>query len=479
MPCPHTGEAICDALYKCLQSWNIDCRVSTVTLDNCSSNDTMIGLMESKIGPGNLLLDGDVLHMRCCVHILNLIVKDGLEIIGPSVVKIRDSVAYWIATPKRYEKFMKTAQLQKVQLNRKLCLDCKTRWNSTYTMLSIAIPYKKVFERLHNLEPNYQVPPEDDWKFASIVCEKLKLFYELTELFSGTKYVSANIFFPKVCEIKLKMKEWREDENVTIREMSKAMIAKYDKYWTDVQGLMAIAVILDPRLKMTMLHACYIALLGEEEAEIYVSKSYEVLTNLINQYLLQSDQECVGTSSSGASFTTTISATAVLSIFKSLAASKKTTTIVKSKNELDRYLEEETLPHDENEYFDILGWWKVAGTRYPTLRLIARDVLAIPITTVASESAFSTSGRVLSEHRSRLTPQMLEALMCTQSWFRHALKGKEMCLANILSESIFYILICILFYNIGEDNVDVNSFWSCLEDIEEEMKEDPCIASDD
>jgi hypothetical protein len=65
VPCPHTGEAICDALYKCLQSWNIDCRVSTVTLDNCSSNDTMIGLMESKIGPGNLLLDGDVLHMRC------------------------------------------------------------------------------------------------------------------------------------------------------------------------------------------------------------------------------------------------------------------------------------------------------------------------------------------------------------------------------------------------------------------------------
>jgi hypothetical protein len=53
--------------------------------------------------------------------------------------------------------------------------------------------------------------------------------HELTELFSGIKYVSANIFFPKVCEIKLKMKEWREDENVTIREMSKAMIAKYDK----------------------------------------------------------------------------------------------------------------------------------------------------------------------------------------------------------------------------------------------------------
>lgn len=113
----------------------------------------------------------------------------------------------------------------------------------------------------------------------------------------------------------------------------------------------------------------------------------------------------------------------MLSIFKSIAANKRTTSFVRSKNELDRYLEEESLPHDENDYFDVLGWWKLEGTRYPTLRLIARDILAIPITTVASESAFSASGRVLSEHRSRLTPKLLEALMCSQSWLRHSLKG--------------------------------------------------------
>ena len=73
------------------------------------------------------------------------------------------------------------------------------------------------------------------------------------------------------------------------------------------------------------------------------------------------------------------------------------------------------------------------GAHYPTLRLIAHDILAILITIVASELAFSTSGRVLSEHCSRLTPKMLEALMCSQSWLRHYLKGIKRCIYNKLN----------------------------------------------
>ncbi|CAO2816523.1 unnamed protein product [Amaranthus hypochondriacus] len=73
-------------------------------------------------------------------------------------------------------------------------------------------------------------------------------------------------------------------------------------------------------------------------------------------------------------------------------------------------------PHDSN--FEILAWWKDQTKRYPILQKMAKDVLAIPISTVASESAFSTGGRILDDFRTSLTPKMAEALICAQDWLR-------------------------------------------------------------
>jgi hypothetical protein len=87
-----------------------------------------------------------------------------------------------------------------------------------------------------------------------------------------------------------------------------------------------------------------------------------------------------------------------------------------AKTELDKYLVEAC--EEAEGKFDILGWWKLNAHRFPVLAALACDVLAIPITSVASESAFSTGGRILDDFRTSLTPFMLEALVCTQDWLR-------------------------------------------------------------
>jgi hypothetical protein len=87
-----------------------------------------------------------------------------------------------------------------------------------------------------------------------------------------------------------------------------------------------------------------------------------------------------------------------------------------SKSEIDQYYLEDVEKRSPN--FDILNWWKVNSTKFLILSKIARDVLAIPVTTVASESAFSTGGRVLDPFRSSLAPKTVEALVCTQNWLR-------------------------------------------------------------
>jgi len=87
--------------------------------------------------------------------------------------------------------------------------------------------------------------------------------------------------------------------------------------------------------------------------------------------------------------------------------------------ELDRYYRDDLFPCDDDS-FDILHWWKMHAPKYPILACMARDVLAVTASTVAAESAFSTGGRIITGHRTRLSGNTIEALICFQDWLREA-----------------------------------------------------------
>ncbi|XP_042519268.1 probable disease resistance protein At5g66900 [Macadamia integrifolia] len=93
--------------------------------------------------------------------------------------------------------------------------------------------------------------------------------------------------------------------------------------------------------------------------------------------------------------------------FSRWAKNKSTNNNVKS--ELDQYLGEPRKSYEKD--YDVLAYWKSCQAQYPDLSRLARDILAIPVSTVASESAFSAGGRVLDKYRNRLIPKNVEALV--------------------------------------------------------------------
>jgi hypothetical protein len=351
-----------------LVEWNLDEKLSAVTLDNCTTNDAAISILVRNIGNDKLLNDGQLLHMRCSAHIVNLIVKDGLEVLKDAIENIRDSVAYWTATPKRIEKFEEIAKFVKVNTTLKIGLDCKTRWNSTFNMLNIVLPYKPAFIRSSRVDNQYTcLPSEDEWTFAEEVVERLKLFYDITKLFSRTDYVTANIYFARITKIRKQIMQWSICGNPLVEEMLATMIEKFDKYWTDIQGLMGIATILDPRCKTIVLLINYEELLGVRgrECEDKVIEVKNLLAELMSEYHVVEDVE----GNNEASSPSMADDDDFLSDISARTASLRPTSMG-FKSELDRYLDEELVTDSKN--FNVLDWWKVAGTRYPTLRRIAR-----------------------------------------------------------------------------------------------------------
>ncbi|PRQ52742.1 putative HAT dimerization domain, ribonuclease H-like domain-containing protein [Rosa chinensis] len=112
-------------------------------------------------------------------------------------------------------------------------------------------------------------------------------------------------------------------------------------------------------------------------------------------------------------------------------------------SEVDRYLLDPFEKPPRVAEFSILLWWKLNGSKYPNLQLVARDVLSIQLSTVAFESCFSTGNRVIDPYRSSLTPKSVEELICLQNWIKSE---------NVQSIEFFPTIEEMEFYELCEED---------------------------
>ena len=238
-----------------------------------------------------------------------------------------------------------------------------------------------------------------------MVSKLLKVFKKATEVVSGSTYPTSNLYFHEIWSVKQVLESEGASTNPIIAAMVSEMKNKFEKYWKISYLTNCIPVILDPRFKFGFVKFRLKKAFGET-AGMHIARVDDAIRSLFNAYSAEMGDSS-NCSARGNDNATSVKGGHSWSDWSNHMNAQRNP----ASGELERYLLDELFLCDDDT-FDILHWWKMHATKYPVLAHIARDVLATPASTVASESAFSTRGRIITDHRTRLSGSTVEALIC-------------------------------------------------------------------
>ncbi|WVZ94800.1 hypothetical protein U9M48_040650, partial [Paspalum notatum var. saurae] len=271
-------------------------------------------------------------------------------------------------------------------------------WHKIYFRLEVLLHFKKAF-------PSEELLSAEDTKTIESVCRILRTFYRAIEVISGPVCPTANIYFNELWKVRTTLQEEASTDHTELANMVWEMQEAFTEYWQNSYVALSIPVVLDPRFKITFIEFRLKRAFGTD-AEKYVSAVRDTIRELFQEY-------CGPLNKSGVDTSTREARDVELDGFDTdsledwdehLNAQTRSQLLT----ELDNYLEDGLVPRKDD--FDILNWWMSNSTKYPTLSIMARDVLAMPASAVNCEAALSSEGNVIHKQWSTLSIKTIEAL---------------------------------------------------------------------
>ena len=98
-----------------------------------------------------------------------------------------------------------------------------------------------------------------------------------------------------------------------------------------------------------------------------------------------------------------------------ILASLKKSSNVRSYNEINEYFQLEEIDFENNPF----TWWCEREEKFPILSLLAKKYLSVYACSTASERLFSDAGNLLTEKRTRISPDLFKRLIFLKRNFKH------------------------------------------------------------
>lgn len=430
---PHTGSNLRKILHDTLIEYNLDDKVFTISLYNASNNTKAMELLKLRIKP---ILDGAFFHSCCVAHVINLSVQAALKICDSLKTKFRNLlVTIYSVSNERHTNYKRF----RVMCNEKPlgpCFDNNTRWNSTCIMFENILRQRATLHayniRLLNRNWSTIILSDQDWDRLNELTMFLQVFKEATTILSGVYYPASPLVLNQIYVMTEKLYEFKDSPTRMFRKMVKIIKKKFIKYFASLPLVFTCSAALNPCLNVGGVELLITKIMenldlsfgveGEDPNYItsqifYFKDNFKKLFGVYATKYGQQQNPIVDQMRAGSSrMTRDININLYNSLFEDATKRQRTSAPT---SELGQYMATNflrTLSPDEFANFDILAWWKEREIQYPILSAMARDLLAVQASTVASESAFSTSGRLISDRRTRLTPEAVEVCVCLKDY---------------------------------------------------------------
>ncbi|ESQ28228.1 hypothetical protein EUTSA_v10018229mg [Eutrema salsugineum] len=430
----HNDEMLAEVIITCLMEWDIDRKLFSMASSHSPPfGENVANKIRDRLSQNKFLYcNGQLFDVSCGVYVINQMAQDSLQTCCETIDKIRNCIRYVKSSESIQESFNQWRAEAGAESEKDLCIDDSTRWDTTCSMLEIVLEQKNVFLLMKERDPDSCLPcPSDlEWERLETIVGFLKVFVEVANAFTKSSCLTANIYFPEICDIHLRLIEWSKNTDDFISSVAVNMRKLFDEFWDKNNLVLAIATILDPRFKMKLVEYYY-PLFYDSSASELIEDISECIKALYNEHsvrsLLASSDQALDWQENHHQPNGVVHGiepdNRLIEFDRYIHDTTTTTQGQDSRSDLDKYLEEPLFPR--NTDFDILNWWKVHTPRYPILSTMARNVLAVPMSNVSSEEdAFkSCPRRQISETWWSLRPSTVQALMCAQDWIRSELES--------------------------------------------------------